>query len=75
MTKQNQNYTKLLRRKSESLKALNAGIWRKRVRQRHGTESLKKALNDGIYFNKTCQALMDYYVPGCIDYIHFLSTR
>ena len=34
----------------------------------------KKALNDGIYFNKTCQALMEYYMPGSIDYTHFLST-
>ena len=62
--------TKLLRRKSESLKALNDSIWTSRVRQRHGAETLKKTLNDGIYFNKTCTVLLDL----SIDYIHVLST-
>ena len=35
---------------------------------------MKSSLNDSIYFNKICQALVDYYMPGSIDYIYFLST-
>ena len=37
------------------------------VRQRHGAESLKKALNDDIYFNKTCQAVVESCMPGGIE--------
>ena len=74
MTKK-QNYTKLLRHESESLKALNDGILTRRSRQRNRTESLIKALNDGIYFNKTCEPMVDYYMTGSIDYFSIFSPQ